>query len=226
MILETALFLKNFIPYLLIYLFIFFSIIFTITFFLSAKLAVLDNKNFKSRKKEVEYEITTITQIKELVKEEEISSWLKEKYQKGLDRLKELDYLKEISPIRKEEYIKKGIVSLFFVFISLFCYSQLYQYDINRHLPSVYFEQYDEISDKDIPEVKIKFEDFISFKQVTVFDKEQSLEYFYIVQKGNDSIDSIYSSQSIVLPELLHYIFGVCYFFLMITLRYIYRILH
>lgn len=225
MIIETLNFIKNLFPYIFAYFFIFMSIIFTITFFLSSWLSKKDKDKYEERKIAVEDEISTTKEIKDLVKEEEISIWIKNKYEKALKRIEELLHLKEVSPIRTKEYFKKGIISLVFVFVSFFCYYQLYQSDIQNHQPSMYFENYSDISNKELENVNIKEENFDSFKQVTVLDKEQSVEYFYIVKEVEGNIKNVYYTQSIIIPQLLQTIFIVLYFFLIAFIRYVSRVM-
>ena len=225
MIEETFNFIKNLLPYILVYSFIFISIILAITFFLSSWLSKKDEKKYEERKTKIEEELVTTKDIKELVKEEELLEWIKNKHEKKIERLKELSHLKEISPARTKEYLKKGLITLPFVFISLFSYYQLYQSDIKSHQPSVYFENYSEVSNKELDLITIKEENFDSFKQVTVFDKEQSVEYFYIIKEEKGNIKNIYYTQSIVIPQLLQNIFMIFYLLFIAFFRYISRLL-
>ena len=225
MIEETFNFIKNLLPYIFSYSFLFISIILTITFFLSSWLHKKDDENFNKRKNKIEEELIFINEIKDLVKEKDLSIWIKDKYEEKREKINTLTHLKDISPIRVKKYFKKGIISLIFVVISSFCYYQLYQYDIQAHQPSTYFNSYSDISDKELENIKIKEEDFNSFKHITVVDKEQSVEYFYIVKENEGNIKNLYYSQSIIIPQLLQTIFMIVYILFIAFVRYVSRLI-
>ena len=221
---ETLLFIKGFSPYLIIYLLTFISIFATIIFFLSSWLSNKDKIDFLIRKKEVEEKIENIKEIKDFIKEKEILDWINKESEDKYNRLEELNHLKEISPSMTKKYFKKGVLSLFFAILFVSIGSSLYSSDIKTHQPSVFYNQYNNMENIDNDNFSIKIEPHTDYKKITIIDKEQRMEYFYIVENSGDNIKNIYYSQSVIIPQLLKNIFAICYILIVAFVSYLFKI--
>lgn len=222
---ETLLFIKGFFPYLIIYLLTFISIFATIIFFLSSWLSNKDKTDFLFRKKEVEEKIKNIKKIKDFIKEKEILDWINKESEDKYNRLEELNHLKEISPSMTKKYFKKGVLSLFFAILFVSIGNSLYSSDIKTHQPSVFYNQYNNMENIDNDNFSIKIESHTDYKEVTIIDKEQRMEYFYIVENSGNNIKNIYYSQSVIVPQLLKNIFTICYILIVAFVSYLFKIM-
>lgn len=222
---ETILFIKGFFPYLIIYTLVFASILATVAFFLSAWLAKKDGTDFHYRKEILADYLKYIHDIKFFIKEKETLKWINEENENKNNRMNELIYLKDISTNATRQYLKKGILSLLILALFIFVGNYIYTTDVKKHQPSVFYSQYDNMENIDNDKFSIKIEPHNDYKEVTVIDKEQRMEYYYTVENSNNHIKNVYYSQSIIMPSLLKNVFAICYVFILISIRYFYKIM-